>query len=295
MKYEINSVKKPAEFFMCDSAHTMPFHTPKVQAKQKPAIRGIDMTMQTEAALNSMLATLSATEWQRIHPKLEMIDMPLGTTLYDSSHAMNYVYFPCSATIALLHISKSGIAAEIAIIGREGMAGISLMVGGEPIPSRAVVQSAGYGFRLESRALKNEFGNSTLSMPLFLRYTQALITQMAQTTSCRHHHSLEQQLCRWLLLSLERQPGNELELKEDLIGDILGAEREEVMDSAQGLQRSGLIHYENSRIIALDKAGLKQRACECYVEIKSAYERLLNASLDGLAPTSRPLDLSNSP
>jgi len=233
------------------------------------------MTTLIEVQRNSILAALPATDWQRIESQLDLVEMPLGTTLYDSVHETSHIYFPSTAVISLRHVTQSGAASEIAMVGNEGIVGISLLIGGESIPSRAVVKTAGYCFRLESRVLKTELNRAGLVMTLLLRYTQALITQMAQITACKHQHSLEQQLCRWLLQSLERQPGNELALPESLIDDILGAQRDNFRATTQGLQRAGLIHYAGGHIRILEKSGLAARACECHSKIKSEYQRLL--------------------
>jgi CRP-like cAMP-binding protein len=201
--------------------------------------------------------------------------MPLGEVLYESGGTMTNVYFPTTAIVSLLYVMEDGSSAEIAVVGNEGLVGISLFMGGGSTPSRAVVQSAGQGFRLKAVALKDEFGRAGPVMHLFLRYTQALITQMAQTAVCNRHHSLDQQLCRWLLLSLDRLEGNELVMTQELIANMLGVRRGGVTEAALKLQQAGLIRYTRGRISVLDRAGLEQRTCECYAVVKKEYDRLL--------------------
>jgi CRP-like cAMP-binding protein len=185
------------------------------------------------------------------------------------------VYFPTDAIVSLLYVMEDGASAEIAVVGHEGVVGIALFMGGESTPSRAVVQSAGHGFRLRSQLIKDEFERAGPVMHLLLRYTQALITQMAQTAVCNRHHSLDQQLCRWLLLSLDRLPGSELKMTQELIANMLGVRREGVTEAALRLQQAGLIRYSRGHITVLDRAGLEQRTCECYAVVKNEYERLL--------------------
>lgn len=206
---------------------------------------------------------------------MEWTDLPLGQVVYESGNAQSHVYFPPTAIISLLYVMESGASAEIAIVGNEGVVGISLFMGGETTPSRAVVQSAGQGYRLKGRAIKDEFGRSGPVMHLLLRYTQALITQMAQTAVCNRHHSLDQQLCRWLLLSIDRLRGNEIIMTQELIANMLGVRREGVTEAALKLQRNGLIHYSRGHITVLDREGLEQRTCECYAVVKNEYLRLL--------------------
>ena len=224
---------------------------------------------------NRLIAALPEAEWLRWQPRLEWVEMPLGQVLYESGRSMAHVYFPTTAIVSLLYVMESGASAEIAVVGHEGLVGISLFMGGETTPSRAVVQSAGQGFRLPARVIKEEFNRSGPVMHLLLRYTQALITQMAQTAACYRHHSLDQQLCRWLLLSLDRLPGNELVVTQELIANMLGVRREGVTEAALKLQRLGLIKYARGRITVLDRAGLEQRTCECYGVVKNEYDRLL--------------------
>ncbi len=224
---------------------------------------------------NHLLAALPDAELQRWLPALEPIDMPLGQVLYEAGDALSHVYFPTTAIVSLLYVMESGASAEIAVAGCEGLVGISLFMGGESTPSRAVVQSGGQGFRLPAQTLKDEFNQAGPVMHLLLRYTQALITQMAQTAVCNRHHSLDQQLCRWLLLSLDRLQGDELRMTQELIANMLGVRREGVTEGALKLQQAGLIRYARGRITVLDRPGLERRTCECYSVVKKEYDRLL--------------------
>jgi CRP-like cAMP-binding protein len=230
--------------------------------------------MFAEARMNRLLAALPATEWARWLPNLEPIDMPLGFVLYESGVTLSHVYFPTTAIVSLLYVMENGDSAEIAVVGNEGLVGISLFMGGETTPSRAVVQSGGQGFRMKAQALKDEFTQAP-ALHLLLRFTQALITQTAQTAVCNRHHSLDQQLCRWLLLSWDRLQGNELVMTQKLIANMLGVRREGVTEAALKLQQAGLIHYSRGHIRLLDRAGLEQRSCECYAVVKKEYDRLL--------------------
>ncbi|MDZ4357465.1 MAG: Crp/Fnr family transcriptional regulator [Variovorax sp.] len=224
---------------------------------------------------NQLLASLPDAEWQRWLPQLELVDLPLGKVLYESGGQMSYVYFPTNAIVSLLYVLENGASAEIAVVGCEGVVGISIFMGGGSTPSRALVQSAGKGFRLRADVIKAEFERSGPVMHLMLRYTQALITQMTQTAVCNRHHSLDQQLCRWLLLSLDRLQGNELVMTQELIANMLGVRREGVTEAALSLQKAGLISYARGHIHVLDRPGLEQRTCECYAVVKKEYERLL--------------------
>jgi CRP-like cAMP-binding protein len=206
---------------------------------------------------------------------LEPVEMPLGRVLYESGLTLTHVYFPIDSIVSLLYVMEDGASAEIAVVGNEGVVGVSLFMGGESTPSRAVVQSAGRGFRLEADALKKEFNRAGPVLHLLLRYTQALITQMAQTAVCNRHHSLDQQLCRWLLLSLDRLQGSELRMTQELIANMLGVRREGVTEAALKLQTAGLIRYTRGHIKVLDRPGLEQRTCECYAVVKKEYDRLL--------------------
>jgi CRP-like cAMP-binding protein len=224
---------------------------------------------------NQLLDALPEAEWLRWQPQLELVDLPLGMVLYESGTTMGHVYFPTSAIVSLLYVLENGASAEIAVVGHEGVVGISIFMGGGSTPSRAVVQSAGKGLRLRSGAMKDEFGRSSPVMHLLLRYTQALITQMTQTAVCNRHHSLDQQLCRWLLLSLDRLPGDNLVMTQELIANMLGVRREGVTEAALSLQRAGLISYARGHIKVLDRPGLELRTCECYQVVKTEYDRLL--------------------
>jgi CRP-like cAMP-binding protein len=230
-----------------------------------------------DARHNHLLAALPEAEWQRWAAQLEPVDMPLGLVLYESGVGLAHVYFPVDSIVSLLYVMEDGASAEIAVVGNEGLVGVSLFMGGETTPSRAVVQSAGRGFRLAAQAMKNEFNRAGPVLHLLLRYTQALITQMSQTAVCNRHHSLDQQLCRWLLLSLDRLPGNELRMTQELIANMLGVRREGVTDAALKLQASGLIRYARGHITVLDRTRLEQRTCECYEVVKKEYDRLLPA------------------
>jgi CRP-like cAMP-binding protein len=224
---------------------------------------------------NHLLAALPDAEWQRWQPQLEPVELRLGQVLYESGSTLSHVYFPTTAIVSLLYVMESGASAEIAVVGNEGLVGISLFMGGGSTPSRAVVQSAGKGFRLGGPHLKDEFNRAGPVLHLLLRYTQALITQMSQTAVCNRHHSLDQQLCRWLLLSMDRLQGDELVMTQELIANMLGVRREGVTESALKLQRAGLIRYARGHITVLDRAGLESRTCECYAVVKKEYERLL--------------------
>jgi CRP-like cAMP-binding protein len=228
---------------------------------------------------NQLLTALPPAEWQRWQPQLEAVELPLGQVLYESGSTLGHVYFPTTAIVSLLYVMQNGASAEIAVVGREGIVGVALFMGGESTPSRAVVQSAGHGFRLQAKAVKREFEASPAVMHLLLRYTQALITQMAQTAVCNRHHSLDEQLCRWLLLSLDRLSGSELHMTQELIANMLGVRREGVTEAALKLQKAGLIQYSRGRILVLDRPGLEQRSCECYAVVKKEYDRLLPLTL----------------
>ncbi len=228
---------------------------------------------------NHLLAALPEAEWQRWLPLLERVDMPLGMVMYESGRVLSHVYFPTTAIVSLLYVMEDGASAEIAVVGNEGLVGISLFMGGDSTPSRAVVQSAGQGWRLRARAVKDEFEHTGPVMHLLLRYTQALITQMAQTAVCNRHHTLDQQLCRWLLLSLDRLGGLELVMTQELIANMLGVRREGVTEAALRLQKNGLIRYARGHISVLDRPGLEKRTCECYAVVKREYDRLLPAQL----------------
>jgi CRP-like cAMP-binding protein len=226
---------------------------------------------------NQLLAALPSAEWQRWMPQLEPVSLPLGKVLYESGSRLTHVYFPTTSIVSLLYVMEDGASAEIAVVGHEGIVGISLFMGGESTPSRAVVQSAGQGFRLRASAIQEEFSRVGSVMHLLLRYTQALITQMAQTAVCNRHHSLDQQLCRWLLLSLDRLSSAELVMTQELIANMLGVRREGVTGAAGHLQEAGLIQYRRGHIKVLDRKKLEGRVCECYAVVKKEYDRLLPA------------------
>ena len=224
---------------------------------------------------NHLLAALPAADYERLLPDLELVPLALGWAVYEAGGKLGYVYFPTTAIISLLYVMEDGASAEIAVTGNDGLVGIALFMGGESTPSRAVVQSAGYGYRLKASALKNEFNQGGELQHLSLRYTQARITQMSQTAVCNRHHTLEQQLCRWLLLSLDRLPSNELNMTQELIANMLGVRREGVTEAAGHLQAAGLIHYSRGHIIVLDRSALEKRVCECYAAVKREMDRLL--------------------
>jgi CRP-like cAMP-binding protein len=233
------------------------------------------MTTAPEPRSNHLLAALPVAEWERWLPQLERVEMPLGQVLYESGTTLSHVYFPLTAIVSLLYVMENGASAEIAVVGNEGIVGISLFMGGESTPSRAVVQSAGQGYRLNAQTMKEEFNRAGPVLHLLLRYTQALITQMAQTAVCNRHHTLDQQLCRWLLLSLDRLQGNDLVMTQELIANMLGVRREGVTEAALSLQKVGLIRYARGHISVLDRTGLEQRTCECYEVVRKEYDRLL--------------------
>jgi CRP-like cAMP-binding protein len=232
------------------------------------------MITSTDFEANGLLAVLPGAERARWMPLLEFVEMPLGQVLYESGATLSHVYFPTTAIVSLLYVMESGSSAEIAVVGREGIVGVSLFMGGESTPSRAVVQSAGRGLRLMASVLKEEFTRAPV-LHLLLRYTQALITQMSQTAACNRYHTLDQQLCRWMLLSLDRLDSMELVMTQELIANMLGVRREGVTEAAFKLQKSGLIRYARGHIHVLDRVGLEHRSCECYAVVKAEYARLL--------------------
>ena len=240
-----------------------------------PRSQGKFMQVARNPRSNHLIAALPQQEWARWSSMVEWVDMPLGEVLYESGTVQSHVYFPTTSIVSLLYVMESGASAEIAVVGNDGVVGISLFMGGETTPSRAVVQSAGQGFRLSSMIIKQEFNRAGSVMHLLLRYTQALITQMAQTAVCNRHHSLDQQLCRWLLLSMDRLRGNELVMTQELMANMLGVRREGVTEGALKLQKAGLIRYSRGHITVLDRKGLEARTCECYAVVKREYERLL--------------------
>jgi len=237
------------------------------------------MLDSAEPRNNFLLAALPDPEWLRWQSLLEKVEMPLGQVLYEPGTTLTHVYFPTTSIVSLLYVMENGASAEIAVVGNEGLVGVALFMGGESTPSRAVVQSAGHGLRLKAQLMKNEFNRAGPVLHLLLRYTQALITQMAQTAACNRHHTLDQQLCRWLLLSLDRLVTNELAMTQGLIANMLGVRREGVTEAALKLQEAGLISYTRGRITVLDRPALEKRTCECYAVVKREYDRLLPEKL----------------
>jgi CRP-like cAMP-binding protein len=225
---------------------------------------------------NHLLAALPTAEFEALEPSLELVQMPLGKMLYEPGGQLQHAYFPTSAIVSLHYVMESGASAETAGVGNEGVVGVSLFMGGDTTPSSAVVQTAGYAYRLERRRLKQEFDRGGLLQRLLLRYTQALLTQMAQTAVCNRHHSVEQQLCRWLLLSVDRLPTNDLVMTQELVASMLGVRREGITEAAGNLQRVGLISYRRGHISVLDRSGLETHACECYAVVRKELDRLLS-------------------
>jgi CRP-like cAMP-binding protein len=225
---------------------------------------------------NHLLAALPTAEFERLAPHLELAPLLLGESLYEPGDQLRHACFPTTAIVSLLYVLESGASAEIAGVGNEGVVGISLFMGGDTTPSSAVVQTAGYGYRLPGRLLKDEFNRAGLLHGLLLRYTQALLTQMSQTAACNRHHSIEQQLCRWLLLTLDRLPSNELVMTQELIASALGVRREGITEAAGNLQRAGVIRYRRGHITVLERPGLEAGACECYAVVKKEMARLLS-------------------
>jgi CRP-like cAMP-binding protein len=224
---------------------------------------------------NHILDSLPAEERERLFPHLTLVEMPLGMVLYESGEALRHIYFPTDSIVSLLYVMKDGASAEIAIVGNEGAIGVSLFMGGETTPSRAIVQSAGFAYRLTGRRLKQEFERHGQMLHVLLRYTQSLITQMAQTAVCNRHHSVDQQLCRWLLLSLDRLPSNRLDMTQELIANMLGVRREGVTGAAGKLQEARVIRYSRGHITVLDRRKLEKLSCECYAVVKKETDRLL--------------------
>jgi CRP-like cAMP-binding protein len=234
------------------------------------------MALQQDPRQNHLLAALPTDEYQRLAPHLTRVELTLGESLAESGKVMRHVYFPVDCIVSLLCVMDDGDSTEIAVVGSEGIVGIALFMGGESTPSRAIVQSAGSAYRLDGQLLKDEFDRASTFQYLLLRYTQALITQMAQTAVCNRHHSLDKQLCRWLLLSLDRLPVKELVMTQELIANMLGVRREGVTEAAGKLQRAGLISYRRGHISILDRPGLEARVCECYRVVRKEYDRLLS-------------------
>lgn len=235
---------------------------------------------------NHLLDALPDAVRQRLFPKLERVPLPLGKVLYESGDAMRYAYFPTDSIVSLLYVLEDGASAEISVVGNEGIVGVALFMGGASTPSRAVVQSAGWAYRLAGPVLMEEFNRHGDLLMLLLRYTQALLTQMAQTAVCNRHHSIDQQLCRWLLLSVDRLDGPVLQMTQELIANMLGVRREGVTEAAGKLQKQGLIEYSRGHITVLDRPGLEARCCECYAVVKQEYDRLLHYVPSSEPPTS---------
>jgi CRP-like cAMP-binding protein len=235
---------------------------------------------------NHILEALPQQERERLFPYLKLTPMPLGMVLYESGAALRHIYFPTNSIVSLLYVMEDGASAEIAVVGNEGAVGVSLFMGGETTPSRAIVQSAGYAYRLTGNRLKQEFNRHGEMLHVLLRYTQSLITQMAQTAVCNRHHSLDQQLCRWLLLSLDRLEGNQLQMTQELIANMLGVRREGVTEAAGKLQKSGAIKYVRGKITVLDRPQLERLSCECYSVVKRESDRLLAPHLTRKAARS---------
>lgn len=236
-----------------------------------------NMTKQDKPSplLNHMLAALPKEVQTRLFPSLQFFPMPLGKVVYESGDTLSHVYFPLDAIVSLLYVMKDGASAEISVVGNEGLIGISLFMGGQSTPSRAIVQSAGVAYRLPAKLFRDEFGRHGELLDLVLRYTQALITQMAQTAVCNRHHTVDQQLCRWLLLSLDRLPSNHLTMTQELIANMLGVRREGVTEAAGKLQKKGVIQYSRGKITVLDRPHLERLSCECYQVVKQETDRLL--------------------
>jgi len=239
------------------------------------------MSESHDARQNHLLHALPSAEFERLARHLELVSMPLGKVLYESGSQLRHVYFPTTSIVSLLYVMADGASAEIAVVGNEGMVGVALFMGGETTPSRALVQSAGHAYRLPGQVLKEEFHRASALQYLLLRYTQALLTQMAQTAVCNRHHTVDQQLCRWLLLSLDRLPSNQLSMTQELIANMLGVRREGVTEAAGKLQALGLIKYSRGHITVLDRPGLEKKCCECYEVVKKEFDRLLP---DAVAP-----------
>ncbi len=246
-----------------------------------PALLTLHQGLKGDPRQNRLLAALPPAEWARWQLHLTAVDMPLGQVLYEFGSKLKYVYLPTTAVVSLLYLTESGQSAEIAVVGNEGIVGISLFMGGGSTNGRAVVQCGGEGFRIPAQVMLQEFNRAGPVMHLLLRYTQALITQVTQTAVCNRHHAVDQQLCRWLLLSLDRLAGTELVMTHELIANMLGVRREGVSEAAGHLQAAGLIRYARGRITVLDRPGLERRTCECYAVVKREYDRLLPPGVAG--------------
>lgn len=231
---------------------------------------------------NYLLSVLPSAEREYLYSQLELVHMPLGQVLYESGDKLRYAYFPTTSIVSLLYVMENGSSAEIAVVGNDGIVGLSILMGGGSMPNRAVVQSAGYGYRIPTSLIQTEFNRNGPVLRLLLRYTQALITQMSQTAVCNRHHSIDQQLCRWLLLSIDRLPTNKLEMTQELIGNMLGVRREGVTRAAGKLHKAGLIDYKRGHIAVLNRAGLEERVCECYRVVRDEVARILPPVIETL-------------
>lgn len=241
----------------------------------QPASQQHCATVKNQPTQNLLLNAAPADVQQRLFPHLELVEMPLGKVLYESGDVMRYVYFPTNCIVSLLYVMENGASAEISVVGYEGLVGVALFMGGESTTSRAIVQSAGFAYRLLSQRMKDEFNRHGELLQLMLRYSQALLTQMAQTAVCNRHHSIDQQLCRWLLLSLDRLKDNHLVMTQELIANMLGVRREGVTEAAGRLQKQGVIDYSRGHIVVINRPKLEQLSCECYEVVKAETDRLL--------------------
>ncbi len=237
------------------------------------------MPQPPKSSINYLLAALPADVYARLLPNLELVALPLGKVLYESGDTLRHVYFPVDCIVSLLYVMEDGASAEISVVGKEGIIGIALFMGGDSTPSRAIIQSGGYAYRLLAQKFKDEINRHSELLMLLLRYTQSLITQMAQTAVCNRHHSIDQQLCRWLLLSLDRLPTNRLTMTQELIANMLGVRREGVTEAAGKLQKLGVIEYSRGQITVLDRAQLEELSCECYAVVKKETDRLMPCPL----------------
>lgn len=275
-----------------DVARNLSFRTDGVDCVGRFAgAEGSSLMADPDPRDNHVLSSLPPEEAARLFPQLKLVEMPLGMSVYESGVVQRFIYFPTNSIVSLLYVLEDGASAEIAVVGNEGAVGVSLFMGGETTPSRAVVQSAGFAFKLSSHALKQEFERHGHMLQVLLRYTQSLITQMTQTAVCNRHHSVDQQLCRWLLLSLDRLSGPHLKMTQELIADMLGVRREGVTTAAGKLQKLGVIRYRRGQITVIDRPKLEQLSCECYSVVKRETDRLLpyfTPSLEAAAPAVDP-------
>jgi len=241
-------------------------------------MKNLSSTTEHQPQQNTLLAALSAADRDHLAPDLEVVGLTLGEVLYESGQIMSHAYFPIDGIISMLYVMKNGESAEIAIVGNEGMIGIALFMGGESTMSRAIVQNAGHAYRMKAQVLKDEFDRGGALSRLLLMFTSALITQMVQTAACNRHHTIDQQLCRWMLLSLDRLPSTRISMTEKLIGNMLGIDRARVSEATNVLSDAGLVHYDNGEITVLDRRAVEKRTCECYGVVKRESDRLLPLS-----------------